>query len=69
VTGYAGTVTLSSDDRDALVSQDYTFTASDNGTHVFYAIFQNRGRHYLRTMDTALTSLMGEQDDIDVFIS
>jgi hypothetical protein len=64
VTNYRGTVHLSSD--DALLPGDYTFTDADAGLHVFTTAFQIAGTHYLRAVDTAMMSLFGEEDDIDV---
>jgi hypothetical protein len=64
VTNYRGTVHLSSD--DALLPEDYTFTADDAGMHVFTTAFQTAGTHYLRAVDTVFANLFGEEDGIEV---
>jgi hypothetical protein len=64
ITEYRGTVNLSSD--DALLPGPYTFTANDNGMHVFTTAFQHVGTHYLRVVDGAFANLFGEEDGIVV---
>jgi hypothetical protein len=63
-TGYSGTVQFTSDDPDAVLPLDYTFTAGDAGVHTFTAAFGNNGMHYLQVQDALTGSLVGEQDDI-----
>jgi hypothetical protein len=65
ITGYRGSVDLFSDDA-LLDSLPYTFTADDAGVHVFNAVFQTAGTHYIRAVDHVLPNLFGEQDGIVV---
>jgi hypothetical protein len=65
-TGYAGTVTFSSDADDADLPADYTFTAADMGTHVFSAAFHTNGLFSLTATDTLNPSITGTQSGIVV---
>jgi adhesin/invasin len=47
-TGYAGTVSFSSDDGLATLPDDYQFTADDRGVHTFEVAFQTPGPVRLR---------------------
>jgi hypothetical protein len=55
VTGYTGTVHFSSSDPQATRPDDYTFTASDNGTHPFSkgVTLVNAGTQTITVTDTA----------------
>jgi hypothetical protein len=71
VTGYTGTISLSSSDTSAVVSATsggttsglssftYTFTSADNGRHVFYVTFSTTGQQTLTATDTANSSATG----------
>jgi hypothetical protein len=59
VAGYAGTVHFSSSDGSATLPADYTFTASDHGSHLFAATFATAGQQTLTATDTASDSLTG----------
>jgi hypothetical protein len=58
-TGYAGTVHLSSTDAAAVLPADYTFTAADQGVHLFNVTLASGGRQTIRAADTAVASLAG----------
>jgi hypothetical protein len=58
-TGYLGTVGFASSDPDALVPQDYTFTADDAGTHVFRFLLHQPGEQTITVMDRLMDSLYG----------
>ena len=68
VYSYRGTVHFTSTDPDASLPADYTFTAADNGTHVFVAnvILQSPGTWSVTATDTAHPSLSGTQSGIVV---
>jgi hypothetical protein len=71
VTGYTGTITLTSSDTAAVASAtsggttsplssfQYTFTASDNGSHTFYVTFNTTGQQTLTATDAANSSATG----------
>jgi hypothetical protein len=65
VTGYTGTVHFSSSDRQANLSDDYTFTADDQGTHPFSATLFTAGSQSLTARDVA-HFLSGTQDGVVV---
>jgi hypothetical protein len=65
-TGYTGTVHFSSSDDMAVLPSDYTFTAADNGFHVFLVTFRRRGIQSLTVTDTGDGTILGSQDDIMV---
>jgi hypothetical protein len=60
---YTGTVHVSSDD---FLGFDYTFQASEHGSHVFSITFTTPGRHFFRVEDSIDPNIFGEQDDIPV---
>jgi hypothetical protein len=75
VTGYTGTVTLSSSDTTASATASgtatalpltYTFTASDAGVHIFYVTFDTTGQQSLTVTDPAanVTNTL----NLDVFV-
>jgi hypothetical protein len=52
-TGYLGTVHFSSNDPQAALPPDYTFTPADHGTHVFAATLNSLGGQGITATDTA----------------
>jgi hypothetical protein len=62
--GYLGTITFSSDDAQALLPADTTFTASDAGTKTFQATFQTKGKHVLKATDTTNSKITGSEPGI-----
>lgn len=65
-TGYRGTVHFTSNDSKAILPADYTFTAADNGTHIFTATMNNKGTKSLTATDVASSSITGKQANITV---
>jgi hypothetical protein len=65
-TGYGGGVTFSSDEDDASLPDDYTFSAADMGTHTFSAAFNRFGTFYLAATDVVDPSITGMQSGIEV---
>jgi adhesin/invasin len=65
-TSYTGTVHFSSSDDTAVLPADYSFTAADNGWHVFLVTFRKRGKQSLTVTDTADGTITGTDDDIIV---
>jgi hypothetical protein len=59
VTDYTGTVHFTSSDSQATLPADYTFQASDNGSHLFSVTFNTTGRQTLTVTDTASSSTTG----------
>jgi hypothetical protein len=71
VTGYTGTISLASTDQAAVATViaggttsslsafSYMFTATDNGSHVFYVTFGTAGQQTLTATDAATTSAVG----------
>jgi Ca2+-binding RTX toxin-like protein len=57
VNGYRGTVHLSSSDTQAMLPADYTFTATDNGTHAFSVILETAGNQTVTATDTQTGTL------------
>src|SRR5262249_3211029 len=62
---FAGTVTFSSSDSQAVLPDHYTFVPDDNGTHVFAAILKTAGGQSITATDT-VTGIAGTQDQIIV---
>jgi hypothetical protein len=65
VAGYTGTVHFASTDASAVLPADYTFTAADNGVHVFNVTFKTAGTQALSIIDT-MTGISGTQGGITV---
>src|SRR5262249_31127146 len=65
-TGYRDTVHFTSSDAQAVLPADYTFTATDNGTHTFAATLKTAGAQSLTATDTANASLNGTEGGITV---
>jgi hypothetical protein len=59
VAGYMGTVHLSSTDFLAALPTDYTFQATDHGSHIFTLSFYNTGIHTLSASDAMRGSSEG----------
>ena len=52
-TGYGGTVQFTSSDTQASLPANYTFTAADQGVHVFTLTFETAGTQSVTVTDTA----------------
>ena len=63
--GYTGTVHFTSTDSHAILPLDYTFTAADNGTHVFSVIFDSTGIQTITVTD-AINSAVNSASSITV---
>src|SRR5438132_1654668 len=63
VANYTGTVHFTSNDAQATLPADYTFTASDNGSHLFSVTFVTAGKQSLTATDTATSSITGSVTD------
>ena len=58
--GYTGTMQLKSTDRTAKLPANYTFKASDKGTHTFSGlVLKKKGNQALTATDTLTTSIAG----------
>jgi hypothetical protein len=57
--GYLGTIHFRSSDKKATLPADYTFTSSDDGSHVFTVIFGSTGSESIVATDLAHTSITG----------
>ncbi len=64
--GYRGKVHFTSSDPQAVLPPDYTFLATDNGSHGFTAALATVGFQSLTAADTAATVGAGAQTNIDV---
>jgi hypothetical protein len=58
-TGYTGTVHFTSSDPKAVLPGNYTFTASDSGTHTFSVKLKTRGTQQVTVTDTLNNSIAG----------
>jgi streptogramin lyase len=67
VTGYRGTVQLTSSDFQAILPADYTFTAADNGVHTFTVTLKTAGSQTLTATDTATSTITGATGNISEF--
>src|SRR5438552_7329793 len=67
-TGYLGTAEFTSNDAHAVLPLDYTFLASDNGTHTFFngAILTTSGARTITATDTVTASITGISGTIAV---
>ncbi|MEL4486226.1 hypothetical protein AAEH76_22035, partial [Shewanella algae] len=67
---YTGTVTFSSDDPQAVLPANYTFTtgaAADNGVHVFTGVaLKSAGTFQIVATDTITASVTGSETGIAV---
>jgi hypothetical protein len=60
VTGYTGTIHLTSTDGTATLPANYTFTATDNGVHTFTGlVLRKKGTQKITITDTLNSSLTG----------
>ncbi len=57
VANYTGTVHFTSSDSQATLPADYTFTATDHGSHLFSATFATAGRQTVSATDTVNSSI------------
>jgi hypothetical protein len=59
-TGYTGTVHFKSTDGKASLPSNYTFKASDKGTHTFSGVvLKTRGKQSITATDTLFSTLTG----------
>jgi hypothetical protein len=65
-TGYTGTVHVTSGDPLAQLSADYTFTAADQGVHVFQATLCRSHFESITVTDVAAATITGSQTGIVV---
>jgi mannuronan 5-epimerase len=65
VSNYTGTIHFTSTDSQAALPADYTFTASNDGTHTFSATFKTAGTQSLTATDT-VQSFTGTESGISV---
>ena len=63
---YRGTTRFTSDDPQALLPANYTFTAADNGVRQFSVTLQTAGNWSVTATDTATTTITGSQVGIAV---
>jgi hypothetical protein len=56
-TSYTGTVHFTSSDSSAMLPMDFTFSASDNGFHIFTATLQATGIQTITATDTMTSSI------------
>jgi hypothetical protein len=66
LTGYTGTVHLSSTDPQAVLPSDYTFIGSNNGTKTFSVNLKTAGNQSIMVTDTATASVTGTQSNISI---
>ena len=68
ITGYRGTIHFTSTDPSAKLPANYKFTATDAGTHLFYAnvTLKTAGTRTITATDTVTASLKGSQNGIVV---
>jgi hypothetical protein len=65
VAGYRGTVTFNSTDSQAILPQDYAFTAADNGIHIFGAVLYTAGTQSITATQLG-GNVTGTQSGIEV---
>jgi len=66
VPGYTGTVHFSSSDGAAVIPANYTFVATDSGSHSFSATLNTTGTQSLTATDLAVANITGSQAGITV---
>ena len=66
VTGYTGTVAISSSDSHAVLPANYTFKSSDKGVHIFSVTLKTAGTQSVTAKDTKTSSLTGSDSKITV---
>jgi ELWxxDGT repeat protein len=65
-TGYRGTVTFTSSDRQAVLPASYTFTEADQGVHTFTATLKTAGSQSITVRDNVFPAIGGTQTGITV---
>jgi hypothetical protein len=65
-TSYTGTIHFTSSDSRALLTADYTFSSTDQGSHTFFPTFKVAGTQSLTATDTVTASITGSQTGISV---
>jgi FG-GAP-like repeat/RTX calcium-binding nonapeptide repeat (4 copies)/FG-GAP repeat len=66
ITGYTGTVHFTSSDPRAVLPADFTFAATDRGTHTFTVTLKALGTQSITVADTARPGFVGAQERIMV---
>jgi CSLREA domain-containing protein len=66
VTGYRGTVHLTSTDGQAVLPANYAFTAGDAGRHTFGVTLKTAGKQTVTATDTASSALIGTSAAVTV---
>jgi hypothetical protein len=66
VPSYLGTIHFTSSDPKARVPADYTFKATDAGTHVFSVTLETSGTQSVTATDTVTKTIKGSQTGIVV---
>ena len=66
VTGYVGTVHVTSTDAAAVLPGDYTFLSADNGSHAVSGTLRTAGTASITATDTVTGSITGSQAGISV---
>jgi hypothetical protein len=66
VTGYRGTLKLSSSDTAASPPANYTFTSTDAGVHTFTATLNTAGTQSITATDTVNSTITGTDSGIQV---
>ena len=64
--GYTGTVQLTSTDGQAVLPANFTFTATDKGTHSFNGVLKTAGSQSITATDAVTSSITGTQSNITV---
>jgi hypothetical protein len=65
-TGYTGTVHVTSNDGQAVLPVDYTFTGADAGVKILSVTLRTGGTRSITATDTATASITGTQSGIQV---
>jgi uncharacterized protein (TIGR03118 family) len=65
-TGYTGTVHITTSDSEAVLPADHTFTAAENGVHVFSVTLNTAGVQSITATDTVNSAITGSQNGITV---
>jgi hypothetical protein len=65
-TGYTGTVTITSNDGQAVLPANFTFAAGNTGTHTFSATLKTVGSKSITATDTVTGTITGVQSSITV---
>ena len=65
-TSYIGTVQFTSNDPQAVLPANFTFTAEDDGTHIFSARLVTAETQFITATDTVTKSITGTETGIEV---